>query len=109
MDVDLPVVILRETHKSSVFQELLCDCAVFILRSVAHIHLVRSAEFSLLFDELLDGRAKAPDWNALDVRRTVSDAYDVWMIHLELDASSAQTASANQENTVIYKITRKVI
>ena len=94
---DLPVVILRETHESSVFQKLLCDRAVFVVGSVANIDLVRSAELSLLFDKLLDGRTEAPDWNALYVRRTVPDAYDVWMIHLDLDASSAQTASANQK------------
>ena len=52
----LPVVILRQSYKSSIFKELLNDGTILFLGSITDINFVRLANFCLFIDEFLDGR-----------------------------------------------------
>ena len=61
---NLPVIILGETHESAIFQQLLDEGFVLLIRSVTDVDLVWLANGHLLVDEFLYGWAQIADLHA---------------------------------------------
>ena len=59
-----PVIILGETHKSAILQQLLDEGFVLLIRSVADVDLVWLANGHLLVDEFLYSGAQIADLHA---------------------------------------------